>query len=273
MIEEYANWVFEQERNVNGARSLTPHLLVDGLYHVLSKGSKPEGIHLFNRTMNWHLKMHELYLLSGNLKIAEERWKRQLSHGLVILKINVIPGTHAGKLTGRQFIKVVAPELENVRRYMTHRIRAAPAAPVAVSPARELMRVLFTTELPLRRIPEILETTLSLNLRHWRNPDHVVGRALDLVMTNLDIRDPFVRLLITVGLILSSKNPLPAASDCVPNKKWGNNLKSNRGKWLCAMVFTGLWFGRSQVHLSNPDSPKFEEFNKSLLGNPSIVIG
>jgi hypothetical protein len=127
------------------------------------------------------------------------------------------------------------------------------------------MKELFTIDLPLTQLPPPFLAGLELNINQF-SPNHPTRKVIDHILVDLDIKDPFVRLLLTIGLILSSKNPIPAATDCKTDKIWGTSVKSSRPKWLCAFVFNGLWYGREEVHTSTPDIPKYSVFNKGFIG-------
>jgi hypothetical protein len=245
--------------------------LVDGLFEVAVHKRTTGRFRLFNASMTWQHSLQDLYISSQDMNIPEERWKRQMNRSISRLKIEYIPGTHAGKMTTKQYIKITIPNTANVSLYAVHRRRLVPPAqgingPLVITSERRLIRSLFTTDLPLNRVPDIFIQAVKTNLKQWPNPETQSGRMIDLIIADLDINDPYVRLLLTIGLIFSSKNPIACATDCIVNKVWTATVDSTRPKWLAAFMFNGLWFGRDSVRLSYDDLPEYLSFSKGMIG-------
>jgi len=221
---------------------------------------------LFNKKMNWWLEARTLFQTiqaKSDLDVSKHTWYRQIMRSIRELRIEWIPGTYSGRLTFKQYTAVEPINSAGQRSYMLHRMNAA-------RPDDHIKRF-FGESIPLTHLPKIFIEGLSLNLKQWEN-NGPLFRTLEVIIGDLSIENEYIRLLMTLALIMMKSDPLPVAQTCLPDGRWGRHQSSQRhkGKWMVSFVFTGLYHRFPEVHRTRNDLVPHSMLYSSMLREYNI---
>ena len=132
----------------------------------------------------------------------------------------------------------------------------------------------FKVALPLKEMPGQYMEGLAIWLK--ADPiDTVRGRTWDLTIGGLSVRDPFVRLVATCGMILCDGTQAAHAKDGLRDKQWKFRTIGSHSLWLCAMLFHALYHARPEVREGREES-ELAKPNKELktkLGDSIWSVG
>lgn len=221
--------------------------LCEYIYEYASKKGTKDHVHFFNGKMTWQCRMMELFSESCQFRIIDATWIKTIQRGLIEAKVDMMPGTHTnGKLTLTSFIRLTIPREVTAAGYIAE--RGVERVGVGVEPGGlALMRKLFGVSLPLTEMPGIYGDGLAQATASKIAKDANKIRTIRHVIGDLSITDPLVRLLMTVGHILSNKSHAAHAYDVFQDKKWMWKGISNQALWMAAFLINGMAHARGEV--------------------------
>ena len=238
MISRYSTAVFELDDIPLSTtlRSRTTDDLARDIFHVVKTGTKPPGLSLFTPRMDWPHRTYSLYESAKHLDVPDARWLITIHRFLNANGVKYIPATHAGRMTAKQYIEVVDPGMADP--YLAYEIH--PMGGNVDDPVTRLVKV-FGERLPLAKFPSVYTEGLRENLTYFGEKNLPVYHTLVKTLTPLTVGNKFHRLVVTLGLILVSRQTLPWAKDRDMNKTYDVLDKNNPSKWMVAFVFKMFW--------------------------------
>ena len=110
---------------------------------------------------------------------------------------------------------------------------------------------------PFRAFEEIGRklTQVQQYLQQQKANPTAFSRTLEVIVGDLSIENEYIRLLMTLGLIMMKSDPLPVAQTSTREGRWERHQSSQRhkGKWMISFVFTGLYHCFPEVHRNRND--------------------
>ena len=248
-------YVLNKQNIFDGKNKSVPvHNLSYFIYKYASKKTVEDKVHFFNGAMTWQTRMAEMFTESRQLSIIDASWIKAIGAALTEARVDIMPGTHTnGKLTLTSFIRLTIPQERTTANYFEE--RAVPRLrQERQQPGRIVMRRLFGVDLPLTEMPPIYASGLAQAVSSRRPEDVLKNRTISLLIGDLSIADPFVRLLITLTHILSNHTHAAHAPNGFQNKTWNWRPISNQGLWIAAFLINGMAHARGEVLRSQPSN-------------------